>query len=192
MRPSEPPPPPPEAEDPRPAWSGPPVDVVAGVVPVELLLARTEQRAIGLTGIRAYPNGFAFTLGVRLRQIIPGEQTRFGMFGGEVDPSGEFADYYLRFGVQFADGRTATNLWPHHRAFEAGRPDPPLLTGTGGGGHDGRVWDQDYWVWGLPPPGPLVFVGEWRARGIGESRVQVDARLVLEAAGRAVPIWPEG
>jgi hypothetical protein len=165
--------------------------VVPGVVPVELLLARTEQRAIGLTGIRAYPNGFAFTLGVRLRQVIPGEQTRFGMFGGEVDPSGEFADYYLRLGVQFADGRTATNLGHHHRGLEAGRPDPPLLTGTGGGGHDGRVWDHDYWVWGLPPLGPLACVCEWPARGIGESRVQVDARLVLEAAARAVPIWPK-
>jgi hypothetical protein len=164
------------------------VDVVAGVVSVELLLARTEQRSIGLTGIRAYPNGFAFTLGVQLRQVISGEQTRFGMFGGEVDPSGEFADYYLRFGVQFADGRTATNLGRHHRAFEAGRPGPPLLTGTGGGGHDGRVWDQDSWGWGLPPPGPLVCVCGWPDRQLEESR-EVDARLVLDAAERALPLW---
>ncbi len=53
------------------------------------------------------------------------------------------------------------------------------------------VWDNHYWVWGLPPPGPLVFVCEWPARGIGQSRMQADARLVLEAAERAVPIWPE-
>ncbi len=165
--------------------------MVPGVVAVELLLGRTAERAIGLAGIRAYPNGFAFTLSVRLRQVIPGEQTNFGIFGGGVDPSGEFADYYLRLGVQFADGRRATNLRRHHGGFEAEGPDPPLLTGTGGGGHDGRVWDHHYWVWGLPPPGPLVFVCEWPARGIGESRVQVDARLVLEAAERAVPIWPE-
>jgi len=165
--------------------------VVPGVVPVELLMARTAERAIGLTGIRAYPNGFAFTLSVRLRQAIPGEQTRFGMFGDHVDPSGEFAAYYLRLGVQFADGCTATNLQRHHRGFQAGGPEPPLLTGTGGGGHDGRVWDNHYWVWGLPPPGPLVFVCEWPARGIGQSRMQADARLVLEAAERAVPIWPE-
>jgi hypothetical protein len=94
-------------------------------------------------------------------------------------------------GVQFADGCTATNLGHHHRGLEAGRPGPPMPTGTGGGGHDGRVWDHDYWVWGLPPPGPLAFVCEWPARGIGESRVHVDARLVLEVAARAVPIWPE-
>jgi hypothetical protein len=191
MSPSEPPPLSPEVEGPPPAWWRPPADVVPGVTPVELLLARTEQRAIGLTGIRAYPNGFAFTLSVRLRQVVAGEQTSFGMFGGNVDPSGEFADYYLRFGVQFADGRRATNLRRHLRGLEAEEARPPLLSGMGGEGRDGRVWDHDYWVWGLPPPGPLAFVCEWPARGIGESRVQVDARLVLDAAERAVPIWPE-
>jgi hypothetical protein len=113
---------------------------------------------------------------VRLRQVIPGEQTRFGMFGDEVDPSGEFADYYLRLGVQFADGRTATNL-RHHRAFEAGRPDPPLLTGTGGGGHDGRVWDHDYWVWGCPRPGRWCLCASGRPVGSGSR------------GGRSTPAW---
>jgi hypothetical protein len=49
----------------------------------------------------------------------------------------------------------------------------------------------DVWVWGLPPPGPLAFVCEWPARGIPETRVEIDAGLVLEAAGRAVAIWPD-
>jgi hypothetical protein len=61
--------------------------MVPGIVPVELILARTPQRAIGLTGIRAYPTGFACTLHLRLREDIPGEQSNFGafnMFGGAV------------------------------------------------------------------------------------------------------------
>jgi hypothetical protein len=34
-----------------------------------------------------------------------------GMFDMlELDPAGELADYYLRVGVGFADGRKATNL----------------------------------------------------------------------------------
>jgi len=41
------------------------------------------------------------------------------------------------------------------------------------------------------PPGPLAFVVEWPARGIPESRVEIDAGLVLKAARRAVPIWPD-
>ena len=51
---------------------------------------------------------------------------------------------------------------------------------------DGRVG-----VWPLPPPGPVSFVCELPARGIPESRVEVDAQLILDAAGRAIRLWPE-
>jgi hypothetical protein len=128
---SEPPElPEPEVEYRRPAWVEPPADMVPGVVPVELILARTRQRAIGLTGIRAYPVGFACTLHLRLRQVIPGEQSFFGMgmFDMlELDPAGELADYYLRVGVGFADGRKATNLHQRHDFEEGPAPDPPTL-----------------------------------------------------------------
>jgi hypothetical protein len=185
----------PEVEYRRPAWIEPPADVVPGIVPVELILARTPQRAIGLTGIRAYPTGFACTLHLRLRQIIPGEQSFFGIFGMfdmlELDPAGELADYYLRVGVGFADGRKATNL-QRHRDLESGAPpDPPALRLFRWEGYDLLAQEVDLWVWGLPPPGPLAFVCEWPARRIPETRVEIDAGLVLEAAGQAVAIWPD-
>ena len=56
----------------RPAWIQPPEDVIPGIVPVELILALTPQRAIGLTGIRDCSTGFTCTLHLRLRDIIPG------------------------------------------------------------------------------------------------------------------------
>jgi hypothetical protein len=183
-----------EVEYRRPAWIEPPADVVPGIVPVELILARTPQRAIGLTGLRAYPTGFGCTLHLRLREDIPGEQSNFGafnMFGDVVDPAGEFAAYYLRFGVGFADGRKATNLNQRHDFDEGPAPDPPTLRLVRWEGYDRLAWEVDLWVYGLPPPGPLAFVVEWLARGIPESRVEIDAGLVLEAAARAVPIWPE-
>jgi hypothetical protein len=178
----------------RPAWVEPPVDVVPGIVPVELILARTPQRAIGLSGIRAYPTGFGCTLHLRLWEDIPGEQSNFGafnMFGDGVDPAGEFADYYLRFGVGFADGRKATNLVQRHNFDEGPAPDPPTLWVVRWEGYDRLAWEVDVWVYGLPPPGPLAFVVEWPARGIPEARVEIDGGLVLEAARRAVPIWPD-
>jgi hypothetical protein len=175
----------------RAAWIQPPEDVVPAVAPVERLLARTPQRAIGLTGIRAYPNGFGFTLHIRLRELIPGEQTNFGITGGDFHPSGEFADYYFRFGVGFADGRKATNIpGDHWRLDEAERPPPVLQTIRWHGHDNNRSFDLGAWVWGLPPPGPLTFACEWPARQIPESRAEVDAALVLEAAGRARAIWP--
>jgi hypothetical protein len=89
---SEPPElPEPEVHYRRPAWVEPPADMVPGIAPVELILARTPQRAIGLSGIRAYPTGFGCTLHLRLREDIPGEQSTFGafnMFGDGVDPGG--------------------------------------------------------------------------------------------------------
>ena len=177
----------------RPAWVEPPTDVVPGIVPVELILVRTAQRAIGLTGIRAYPVGFGCTLHLRLREVIPGEQSNFGafnMFGDGVDPAGEFADYYLRFGVGFADGRKATNL-EHRQDFDEGlAPDPPSLRLVRWEGYDLLAWEVDLWVWGLPPPGPLAFVCEWPARHIPETRAVLDAGLVLEAADRAATVWP--
>jgi hypothetical protein len=203
MSPSEPPELPELPEEPeepeevvfrRPAWVEPPPDVVPGIVPVELMLARTPQRAIGLSGVRAYPTGFGCTLHLRLREDIAGEQSNFGvfnMFGDGVDPAGEFADYYLRFGVGFADGRKATNLNQRWDFDEGPAPDPPSLRLVRWEGYDRLAWEVDVWIWGLPPPGPLAFVVEWPARGIPESRVEIDAGLVLEAAGRAVPLWPD-
>jgi hypothetical protein len=152
----------------------------------------TPQRAIGLTGIRAYPTGFVCTLHLRLRQVISGEQSNFGafnMFGDGVDPAGEFADYYLRFGVGFADGRKATNLDHRRDLDEVPAPDPPTLRLVRWEGYDLLVWEVDVWVWGLPPPGPLAFVCAWPAGQIPASGAEIDARLVLEAADRAVSVW---
>lgn len=60
-----------------------------------------------------------------------------------------------------------------------------------GGGGGGRFYSEDYWVWPLPPPGPLAFVCEWPAYGIGLSRVEVEAERVRAAAADALAIWPE-
>ena len=98
-------------------------------------------------------------------------------------------DELLRFGVQFADGRKATNL--DRRAHDPDQePDRPVLNQHGGGG-GGLAWDMEHWVWPLPPPGPFTFVCEWPARGIAESGAEIDAGSILEAAGRAVTFWPD-
>jgi hypothetical protein len=71
----------------------------------------------------------------------------------ELDPAGELADYYLRFGVEFADGRKATNL-QRHRDFENGSPpDPPALWLIRWEGYDLLSKRSTWGVWGLPPPG---------------------------------------
>jgi hypothetical protein len=76
-----PPPGRPEWEYRAPAWLLPPEDVLPGVVPVELLMVRTQDRAVLFTDILAYPSGFGFTVSVRLRQDPP--QSHPGV--GDVD-----------------------------------------------------------------------------------------------------------
>ncbi len=48
-----------------------------------------------------------------------------------------------------------------------------------------------YWVYPLPPPGPLAFVREWPALGLFETLVEIDAQPILDAAARSVQIWPD-
>jgi hypothetical protein len=45
------------------------MDVLPGVAPVTLFLARTEDTVVGLTDVRGYPDGFAFLLRVRWRLV---------------------------------------------------------------------------------------------------------------------------
>jgi len=191
----DPPPPPPslsvaEVEYRQPVWLGPPANVLPGVVPVELLIACTDETAVAVIGIRAYPTGFGFTLSVRLRRLSARQQDP-NLFDVAFEGD-QIAAAFLRFGVQFADGAKATNLprYDVHRCDDA-EPTAPVLTAHGGGG-GGLAWDIDQWVWPLPPAGPLAFVCEWPARQIDESRVELDARLVLQAAERAATLWPDG
>ncbi|HJQ73889.1 MAG TPA: hypothetical protein VJ814_03310, partial [Gaiellaceae bacterium] len=100
----------------------------------------------------------------------------------------------LRLGVQFSDGRKATNVDGRMPFGMPGEPDEPpegpVLFPRGGGGGDGR-WQQGFWVWPLPPAGPLAFVCEWPAAGIPETRNEIDAALVRDAAADAAVLWPD-
>ena len=50
----------------RPVWMRSDV-VIPGSVPAEVVLAHTGQVAVAIGSVRAYPNGFEFTLHTRLR-----------------------------------------------------------------------------------------------------------------------------
>ena len=167
-----------------PTWLRPPETMVPGIVPVELLLARTDTDAVLVTDLRAYPTGLEFALTARphpdqlqQRRHDPEKPHRF-----------VYRDLWLE--LRFADGRRASNHprhWP--RTFETEQPDPPFLYPHGGGGSE-RGWHSRHWLWGLPPPGPLAFVRTWPGGQHQGSGVEIDASLVLDAADRAATVWP--
>jgi hypothetical protein len=148
--------------------------MVPGVVPVALLVARTDTHAVLIDGLLVYPTGFDFDLAVRRR---PGHPRH---------PGHRWEDD-LRLEVRFADGRSAGNdprRWP--RAAGDQPPDPPHLYQSTSGPDGGHVW-----LWGLPPPGPLIFACHWPIHQIPPSQAVVDAGLVLDAAARATSLWPD-
>jgi len=167
----------------RPHWMGPPHGAVGAPVPAVILLAKTGEVGLGVTGVLAFPTGFAFTLVTFLRSGTADLDP--WVHGGRRGRS--LPDDLMRFGVEFGDGQKVTNL---SRAAFVPPDDGPALEELGGSGGE-HEWQQEYWVSPLPPPGPLTFVCEWPARALGLTRVAIDADLVLEASGAAVAIWPE-
>src|SRR5262245_18595818 len=142
----------------EPDW-GPPRDLLPGVAPVGLVLARSDTVAVGLTGFRAWPQGFAFGVVAVFR---PGAVRRGWWHGPpmempfwapmdpfERDPDDEVPARMLRIGVQYPDGRKVTNTdmappWagppPFHR--RGGELEMTPLDGDG----DERAWRQDSYV----------------------------------------------
>jgi hypothetical protein len=107
-----------------------------------------------------------FTLNLRLRNLHRRERRgfwpfpEFGYHGGRTVPADAF-----RFTIEFADGRSVTNLDPAPSDPEVPAFEQPMLSsgpGTGlvgsGSSPDRWGWDMDYRARPLPPPGPLAFV----------------------------------
>jgi hypothetical protein len=173
--------PPPQPRCAEPEWAAPRRNVLGAGVPLSILLAKTEEVAVSLGPIAAYPNGFELRVRIRLRRRDDDVHPVL------MNPLRPAADSF-RFGVQFSDGRKTTNA---PTGFARGtEPEPPRLGMRGGSGSDGS-WDSNYWIWGLPTPGPLAFVCSWAARELPETRAEIDAALVLDAVPQAIELWPD-
>jgi hypothetical protein len=174
-----------------PAWVRAPAGTLPGVVPLELVLARTADVAVCVTRVGAYPTGFELDLVT----MAGGERDELDphLFGGpgprgrplrrELQAGGRIPPEMLRFGVEFADGTKATNTSRRPRPQDEPPAGPVLHPGGGGGG--GGNWRQSIWIWPLRPTGRLAFVCEWPAAGVPLTRHEIDAQLILDAAAHA-------
>jgi hypothetical protein len=105
---------PPEPRYRMPAWLGPRRGELPGVVPFELVLARTERVAVCLAGLRAYTTGFLIDLLTMTAE--EDEELDPGLFA---HPRGHRAQA-LRFGIELSDGRRATNVGCRSEACRIG------------------------------------------------------------------------
>jgi hypothetical protein len=182
-----------------PPWTGRPQGPPLGVVVSELLVARSAQATVCVGYIDAYPEGFELEIrassSVAYRELgREGDRSGPDVFGRHWPMVGERRDVLppqlLRIGVQFADGRTATNIGGHDRPV-GGPVMRPLRGGGSGGGNKSR-FHQGYWISPLPPPGPVGLVCEWPAVGIPIARQEIDAQLILDAAEEARAMFGDG
>lgn len=166
----------------RRPWEGRPDGVIGGWVPWRIVLARSESAYAVLRNFEAYPSGLSFDLVTYFReQPRDPDERRVPMMRGPDGP---------RIGVLFADGRKAASGAGPVAAPAPGGGDPeqPMLRPGGGGGSLGQ-WHMNLWLWPLPPPGPLIWVGTWPAMGADEVSVEVDASILESAAQEAEVLW---
>ncbi len=156
-----------------------------------MVLAHTQDAAVAVTHMTAFTTGVAFNLAVRLR-VAPDDLHRGGLYelispygppGMDVDP-----ERRLLFGVEYADGRTATNLgnggWPPKQQDD----QEPTLMPNGGRGGEFSV-DNGFWLSPVPPDGPFTFVCSWPVFGIGETKHVIEHADLATASTRSTTLW---
>jgi hypothetical protein len=159
-----------------------PENALPGPAAFNVLLARSDTTAIGLSLLGAYPDGLALRLHARRHpdHVEPFDpRARYHRLGPLED---------LRFGLEWPDG---TRVEP-----EPGWPgvgsdvEPALRLSASGGGGGGLRFEWNLWLWPLPQSGPVLAHVLWERRGIAETSVQLDLTSAIAAAASAVELWP--
>jgi len=154
-------------------------------VPIDTLsFAPSEQAAIAITGLTAYTAGFEIFMARSIRPGLPGldeDPTPEMLRRSRTDPLA--APF---FSLLLSDGTKVNSS----RLPGESEPTGPILRPRGGGGSTHSQFFR-WWAWPLPPKGLLEFICQWPMYEIAETRVGIDAQLILDAAQRSIRLWPE-
>ncbi len=177
----------------RPRWCGPPDDEMPGSVGVDLRLGASGSVVVYLSRPASYIDGLRFDVTAVKRggdALNPSDFLRLPDIR-RMSSDGVPSDF-LHLGVEFADGRCTSNLVGHDDV-ERAIDDPPeiVLCLRGGESHVSKYsyCRYDWYLWPLPARGDLVFVCEWPAFGIEETRTVMDGDKVRAAALCACGLW---
>ncbi|TYB60621.1 hypothetical protein FXF51_30860 [Nonomuraea sp. PA05] len=178
-----------------PAWLGPPVTEMGTLLPMERLLARSDNVVLNLAFVRAYRAGCSFQVEIAFRQgdLHGGDFLELHMMAMYATPrftlrAGEpLPDRLLRWGVRFSNGTKLTSI-----DDRSGEPSAPLLQAMhqGGGETGSMLGGTRLWLWPLPPPEPFELAVEWPMGGIGLTIVELDGAAIVAAGRRSTDFWP--
>jgi hypothetical protein len=188
------PPPVREGRPPRPKWSGPPDDEVGVAVAVRMVVASQPRLFIAVTDCVAYSNGFTLGLAVRSKDEIPPDMMGFGLHREPGDDPG------IQIGIRFSDGRDSRGggrgpnraVMDYYREWSEGKdplePAGPVIGQQGGGG-GGQRYDFHYFVWPLPPDGPVTITCKWPARGLLTAGKELNGTAIRAAGLKSRGVW---
>jgi hypothetical protein len=164
-----------------------PENEVPATVPVSAVLARSDASALTLTGVQVFSTGIGFALSLRCRpEALPDGRPDLHDLLWRGRPGQDTA---LLVGVEFADGRRASNLPGRDRFAAAAGPEDLVFTQGSGSGHQLTV-EQEWWLSPLPPAGPLRVVVRCDLLGLGETSTELDGAAIRAAAEDVVVLWP--
>ena len=155
-----------------------PDNEVPVALPVNVVLARTDDVAVALLRLEVYSTGLEFCLAARVRADAALRNPLAELMWGRPRAHGRFL-----LGVEFADGRRASSL------AQRGGHQEVVLGPRGASGGRLRL-DQCWWLAPLPPEGPMRFVVRSDELGIEETSVELDGADVRAAAAGVVELWP--
>ena len=181
----------------RPRWFGPPEDELGTVLPQGIVLAHSDRAVIALSHTTVYSTGTAFEFVAQARGLTRAEAHR--VFNEQhAFEEADLPDALLRIGIEFADGGRVSNLggWRANRMLASpdAEPDGPLLLPHGGGGGTSTgsevTMKLGYWLWPLPPSGPLRISCEWPLGAIALATAEINGAALRDAAQHVRRLWP--
>ena len=168
----------------RSTGGGPPQDEVGVLALASFVLARTLDVAVAVRSVTAFSDGLQLSVVVLFADEQAAEDVTWSLQDYGRSP-GRF-----RLGCAYSDGRRATTGRSDSPDVEKPGDETPhlvLLSSTA----SPLMWAGEYWLWPLPPAGPLVLGCRWPDRRIPETLAQLDAGPLLAAAESSRPVWEE-
>jgi hypothetical protein len=195
---------PPQAERFRiPPWSGPAELEIGSVVPVERVVARSDNVVVMLSTIRSFRTGCALEIEIVARKGALSTDDwwdlRTSLYQAgrtETTAADRLPDKLLRLGVRY-DGETKATTLDQRCQSAASSEDPPpgpilawLPGGAGIRGGELAFNHINLWLWPLPPAHPFEFAVEWPFGGIDVTITELDGAAINAAAARSLDYWP--
>lgn len=182
----------------RMPWFGRPEDELGAVVPLGVVVGRSENGVVALRQAIVYSTGLAFDVVAAARGLSDAQSNRLFHEQHLFEEGEEPPPAFLRIGLELPGGARVSNLGGrlHRRHFlkPDKEPEGPVFLEHGGGGGSaggGNVsMNPEFWLWPIPEPGAIRVSCEWPVVEISLSTVEIEGGELRAAAGRVVPLWP--